>query len=421
MFDTLRAALEIPLEDHESHPFARVETLVDFARERHLYPDYHRIDGGVNEPECTVDGRPYVSFCANNYLSLSEHPRVKRAAQEAIERYGLGPGGSRIISGNVDVIEMLERRIAQLTGMEDCLTFPTGYMANIAVFKALMEPFFGSLPYPRQASAIFVDEYDHGSIMDGCKLSSAKTVTFRHNDLQDLVDKLEQHATFTNRLIVTEGVFCLEGEIIDIPKYVEIARAHDAKLMVDDAHAIGVLGERGGGSPDLHGCAADIDILMGCMDKAMGGTGGYLCGRKGVVDYLRMAARSSVLSSALPCGMAAGILASIDLIEAGADLRESLATKARYLKRELRGLGFSVLGADDIPSVPLFVGSEGLGVAFSERLMQKGIFCPVVRWPAVPPKRARFRISLMARHEQRHLDHLLEACAGIGRELGMIH
>jgi 8-amino-7-oxononanoate synthase len=404
----------------ETTSFGNVKLLLDLVREHGLYPRGLVVEEGVNEPECVANGVRLLQFGANNYLSLSEHPEVKAAAVRAIEKYGIGPGGSRAVSGNVAVIEEVERRIAHLTGMEDCLTFPTGYMANVTVFQTVMNPLVGRLPYQRSEGAIFVDAYAHGSIMDGCELSGVRVTKFKHNNLDDLKSKLDEQESASNKLIVTEGVYCLEGEIIDIPAYVELARAYGAKLMVDDAHAIGVIGSRGGGSPDYHGCAEGIDILMGCMDKAMGGTGGYLCGSRDLIDFLRIAANASVLSSALPCAMAGAVIAAIDLIESGQELREGLRDKSRYLKRGLREAGFTILGTDDLPSVPLLVGGEILGMAFAERLMEKGIFCPIMRWPAVPFGRSRLRLSLMARHERGHLDKLIEACTQVGRELGVL-
>ncbi len=403
----------------EETSFDNVRLLLQHIRENDLYPHFLTIDGGVNEPEFETGGRTLLQFGANNYLSLSEDPAVKTAAIRATEEHGVGPGGSRLMSGNIAIIQEAERRIAGLTGMEDCLTFPTGYMANVTVFQTVMSPFVGRLPYRTQDGVIFIDEYVHGSINDGCKLSGVRTVRFKHNDLSDLKAKLQENESLPNKLIVTEGVYCLEGEIIDIPAYIEMARDHEAKLMVDDAHAIGVLGSRGGGSPDYHSCADGIDILMGCMDKAMGGTGGYLCGSKDLVDFLRIAASSSVLSSALTCSMAGAMIAAIDIIEAAQDRRDDLAEKSRYLHEGLYRQGLTVLGPDYIPSVPLFVGDEALGVAFAHCLLARGIFCPVMRWPAVPLGKARLRLSLMARHEQRHLDALIEACGEVGRELGV--
>jgi 8-amino-7-oxononanoate synthase len=404
----------------ETVNFGNVKIVMDLLRAHGLYPYIATIEEGVNEPESVMDGVRLLVFGSNNYLSLCEHPEVKAAAIRAIEKYGIGPGGSRIVSGNVTVIEEVERRISGLTGMEDCLTFPTGYMANVSVFQAVMTPFLGRLPYQKAEGAIFVDDYVHGSIMDGCKLSGVRIVKYAHNDLADLMSKLREHEGVSNRLIVTEGVYCLEGEIIDIPAYVAIARAHGAKLMVDDAHAIGVIGSRGGGSPDYHCCAEGIDILMGCMDKAIGGTGGYLCGSRTLVDFLRITCNASVLSSALSCAMAGAVIAAVDLIENGQALREGLREKSRYLKRELRAAGFTVLGADDLPSVPLLVGDDALGVTFANRLRDRGIFCPVMRWPAVPFGQSRLRLSLMARHEQSHLDKLVDACSQVGRDLGLV-
>lgn len=418
MLDFMRELLAVDAGQEETN-FDNVRLLLEHIREHNLYPHFLTIDRGVNEPEFNAEGRTLLQFGANNYLSMSEDPAVKAAAIRAIEDHGVGPGGSRLMSGNIAIIEEAERRIARLTGMQDCLTFPTGYMANVTVFQTVMTPFIGRLPYRVQDGAIFIDEFVHGSIADGCKLSGARVVKFKHNDLNDLRAKLDQNESASNKLIVTEGVYCLEGEIIDIPAYIEIARAHEAKLMVDDAHAIGVIGSRGGGSPDHHGCADGIDILMGCMDKAMGGTGGYLCGSKDLVDFLRIAASSSVLSSALTCAMAGAMIAAVDLIETAQDRREGLVWKSRYLHEGLQHQGLTVLGPDYLPSVPLLVGDEAAGVAFAHRLRERGIFCPVMRWPAVPLGKARLRLSLMARHEQHHLDAIIEACGEVGRELGL--
>lgn len=418
MFDFMRELLTVEAGQEESN-FDNIGLLLEHIHDYQLYPHFLTIDSGVNEPEFVSEGRTMLQFGANNYLSLSEHPAVKAAAMRAIEQHGVGPGGSRAMSGNISIIQEAESRLARLTCMEDCLTFPAGYMANVTVFQAVMNPFIGKLPYKTADGAIFIDEFVHGSIADGCKLSGARVVRFKHNNLSDLKAKLNQNESASNKLIVTEGVYCLEGEIIDIPSYVEIARDHEAKLMVDDAHAIGVLGSRGGGSPDYHGCAEGIDILMACMDKAMGGTGGFLCGSKTLIDYLRIAASSSVLSSALPCSMAGAMIAAIDLIEQGQDLREDLARKARYVREGLHAQGLTTLGPDYIPSVPLLIGDEAAAISFSTMLREDGVFSPVMRWPAVPPGRARLRLSMMVKHEQTHLDRLIETCGKAGRELGI--
>jgi 8-amino-7-oxononanoate synthase len=396
-----------------------IEPFVELLRGAGAYPPFETISDGVNEPLCTIDGRSYLLFCANNYLNLSEHPAVKQAAKAAIDKYGTGPGGSRVISGNIDVIEQLETAIAELTGTEDCLTFPTGYMANVTVFQALLDPLFLGMPCARASGALFLDECNHGSVVDGSALTTATVTTFRHNDFADLEAKLTD-CERPNRLVVTEGVYSLEGEIADIPAYIDVARRNRAWLMVDDAHGIGVIGEHGGGIGEHHRCAADIDLLMGCMDKAMGATGGYLCGRGAIIDYLRIAARSSILSSAIQCGTAGGVLEAIRIIRADRGRREAVFAKAAYLRTALRERGFTILGTDDIPSLPLLIGDEYTGVAFAEQLFRRGILCSLVRWPAVPQGKSRFRIIVMAEHSHAQLDRLAAACEEIGRELGVI-
>ncbi len=419
MFEAVRAVAALRDEAETGH-LGRIERLLDFVRDSGLYPPFHTVESRINEPETVVEGRPYLMFGANNYLSLSEDEAVKAAAIRAISRYGIGPGGSRHMSGTVDIIVELEERLADITGMEACMTLPTGYMANVGVIRSLTCEFVGRMPYSDRESVVLVDEYIHGSVSDGCRLAGVRTVRFRHNSLDDLERRLEENRGYTNRVIVTEGVFCLEGEIVDIPEYVALAREWGAMLVVDDAHAIGVLGPRGGGSPDYHDCADGIDLVIGSLDKALGGTGGYIAGSRTLIDYLWLTLRSNLLSSALPCGMAGAMLEVLDRVEAATDIRAELASKAHRLRAALRAEGFTVLGAHDIPSVPLFIGDEAEGIAFASGLLELGIYCPLMRWPAVPPGRCRFRLSIMARHEQRHLDALVEACVTVGRSLGII-
>lgn len=415
----LKAKTRSIIGSNKEDKLAGVSNVLNFLDEAGLYPEFHTISAGVNEPECTVDGKKYLMFCSNNYLSLSEHPDVKKAAKDAIDKYGVGPGGSRVISGNVDVIEKLEAAIADLVGAEDCLTFPTGYMANVAVFKALMDPMFFDMPAKTSDGVIFSDEYNHGSIVDGCRLTKARKVVFKHDDLSDLRKKLEEN-NLPNKLIVTEGVFSLDGEIIDIPKYLELAAEFNAKLMIDDAHGIGVIGKNGGGAADVYGVGSEVDIIMGCMDKAFGGTGGFLCGKKRLIDYLRIASRSSLLSSAIPAGMAGAMLESVNQIKQASKTREEIVQKAEYVTNQLRAKGFRVIARDPIPVVALYVGKETAGIKFAELLWEKGIFSPVIRWPAVPEGESRFRILMMANHTQQHLDRLIDACEFAGRKLGII-
>ena len=404
---------------NDASGFDAIGPFVDVMRETKFYPPFETITSGVNEPVCTIGGRDYLLFCANNYMSLSEHPEVKAAAIRAIDKYGIGPGGARVIAGNVDIIEELEARIAELTGTEECLTLPTGYMANVSIFQALLEPFILGRPSAKGDGAVFLDEYNHGSIWDGLLHTSALVFQYQHDDLESLERKLAS-CDRQNKLIVTEGVYSLEGEIADIPAYIDIARRHGAWLMVDDAHGIGVVGEHGGGVGEHFACADGIDVLMGCMDKAMGGTGGYLCGKKPLIDYLRLAMRSSLLSSAIPCGMAGGVIEAINHLQNDTQTRKSLFDKAQYLRDALRSKGLTVLGEDNIPSLAVLVGDEDVGIAFAEALYDRGVFCALVRWPAAPQGKARFRVIVMADHTYEQLDYFADSCEAVARQLGVI-
>lgn len=397
----------------------KIRDFVDGFRSRGFYPDFVTIKSGVNQPICSVGNKEYLIFCANNYLGLTENQDVKNAANKAIDKYGVGPGGSRVISGNIDIIEELEKKLAELTLTEDCLTFPTGYMANIAVFRALMDPLIGDVPQKGSDGVIFSDEHNHGSIIDGCKLSTAKKVVFKHDDLDDLKKKIREN-DFPNKLIVTEGVFSLEGEIIDLPKYAQMADDTGSKLMIDDAHGIGIIGKNGGGIGEYHGCPDGIDVLMGCLDKAMGGTGGYLCGKTFLIDYLRIASRSSLLSSAITTMMAGAMVESINKIQKGQELRKELFEKAEYLKESLQDVGFRILGHSDLPAIPLYVGDEVLGIKFSKMLWSHGIYSPIIRWPAVPKDTSRFRIIVMVTHTKEQINKFVEACRYVGKQLKII-
>jgi len=387
-----------------------IETFLDGFDRHGLYPDVGTITGGVNEPVCRMNGIEHLMFGANDYLGLSQHPRVKAAANRAIEAYGTGPGASRLVAGNLDVIEELERRIAALTGTEDCLTFPTGYMANASVLRALMDPFLDREPRSSRESIIFLDVHSHGSVFDGASGCEAKKVLFRHDNLLDLEAKLQQHAEIPNKLIVTEGVYCLYGEVIHIPDYVSLARKYGATLMVDDAHGVGVLGTHGGGIGEHFGCQGGIDVLMGCMDKAFGGTGGYLCGKRSLIRYLRIACRSSVLSSAIPAGMAGAMCEAATLIHDGHDLRERLFANAASLRAQLLEAGFELVTRDRLPSVVLRIGAEALGIEFSRQLREQRIYCPLIRWPGVAKGDSRLRINLSALHQPEHLEAFVIAC-----------
>ncbi len=409
---------ELPAQ--ETAKLGRVSDTLAFA-ERHLvYPDYRVIGSAGTDPLAVIDGREVVMLASNDYLGLSRHPSVIDAIHAAADAHGSGPGGTRILCGNVEVLERLDAKVAELVGCEDAITFPTGYMANLSVFNGLLDPWFGLFPYRRGTATVFADEHNHATVHDGLRLSDAKRVLYRHDDLADLEAKLAACEGQGPRMIVTEGVWSVEGRISPLPEVVALADRHGAILMIDDAHGIGVLGERGGGTLQHFGLEGRADLVMGSFDKGLGGMGGFLAGRRDVVRWLRMAARAYVFSSAVPAVLAAAAIASIDAAREGKLLRRRLWRNAQLLREGLAGLGFRLYGDGSAPTVPVFVGEEHLAVRFQRRLLELGVFAPAFRWPATPRGEARIRVTPMASHDTEQLGRALEAFRRAGRELGLI-
>lgn len=385
------------------------------------YPEYITLDSAGTEPEVIIEGKKCLLFCSNNYLGLSKNPEVIKAAIRGVENHGIGPGGSRILSGNIRELNELDTAVASLVGKEDAITFPTGYMANAAIFKALMDPLIFQMPYGKGDGVIISDEYNHYSILEGCRISYSKKVVYKHNDINDLENKLiENKGIVGNKIVVTEGVFSMEGEISPLKEILSVTKAHGFSLMVDDAHGLGVFGDQGGGIPQELGIEKDIDILMGTLDKAIGGMGGFLAGNKVLIDYLRIASRPYLFSSAVSGVMAYGVIKAIEIVKSRPELRRKVLDNAYYLKNKLQELGFTIYGDSNIPAVPVKIGNENLGIKVASRLRNYGIFTPIVRWPAVPKGESRVRITIMATHTRKHIDELINVLSHIGKSEGLI-
>jgi 8-amino-7-oxononanoate synthase len=404
----------------ETSKLQRVSETMRFAEQHLIYPDFHRLDSAGTAPVVTIGGRELVMLACNDYLGLSRHPEVIEAVQDAADVHGSGPGGTRILCGNVSVLEELDAKIAEHLGCEDAMTFPTGYMANLSLFNGLLDPAFVVLPYRRGAATVFADEGNHATVHDGVRLSSAETVYYAHDDLEDLARKLEAHAGTGPRMIVTEGVWSVEGKISALPEVVALAERHGAILMIDDAHGIGVLGDHGGGTLQHFGLEGRADLVMGSFDKALGGMGGFLAGRRDVIRWLRFSSRAYMFSSALPSVMAAAALASLRLCREGRLLRARLRRNSELLRAGITGLGFQVMGDGIAPTVPVHLGDEQLSMRFQRRLFELGVYAPAFRWPAVPKGTARMRLVPMASHETEHLERAVDAFRRVGQELGMI-
>lgn len=348
-------------------------------------------------------------FASNDYLGLTQDERVKQAAIRAVEAYGTGSGGSRLTTGNLRLHEQLEERIAAWKGKETAIVFSSGYLANVGTLSALMGA----------GDTIFSDELNHASLIDGCRMSKADTVVYRHADVHDLEEKLKRAKPGGKKLIVTDGVFSMDGNIAPLPAIVAAAEAYGAWVMVDDAHAAGVLGAKGAGTPEYFGLTDRVQLAAGTLSKAVGAEGGYVAASAAVIDYLRNYARSFIFQTALSPGVIGAALEAIQVIESEPMRRKRLLAASDYMRHSLRMHGFTLVeGAT--PIIAVLIGEAEQAVAFSARLEEKGVFAPAIRPPTVPDGSSRIRLTLSASHTQEMVDHAIAACEEAGREMGII-
>ena len=356
-----------------------------------------------------VDGRRVLNFSSNNYLGLANHPQVVAAAKRAMDRYGVGPAAVRTIAGTMTLHVELEQRLAAFKGVEAAITFQSGFNANLATIPALVG----------RGDVIFSDRLNHASIIDGCRLSRAQIVAYEHCDPDDLRRQIAATTEYGRRLIVSDGVFSMDGDIAPLPALYEIAAEHDILLMVDDAHGEGVLGRGGRGIVDHFGLHGKVDIEVGTLSKAFGVVGGVVAGSQVIVDWLRQRGRPFLFSSAMTVPDVAACLAAVDLLEASTDLVDRLWQNAEYFKSGMKALGFDT-GLSTTPIVPVMLGEAPLAQRFSRRLFEEGLFAMAIGFPTVPQGKARIRVMSSATHSRDDLDRALDIFAKVGRELGVI-
>ena len=358
-------------------------------------------------PHVKIDGKDYLLLSSNNYLGLCNDDRLKQAALDAIEKYGVGSGGSRLTTGSYEIHRNLEEEIASFKGTEAALLFNAGYMANVGAISGIAD----------KSWVIFSDRLNHASIVDGCRLSRAETVLYNHCDASDLARKVQSYAG-RQAMIVTDGLFSVDGDIAPLPAIVEIARKNNILLMVDDAHATGVLGPNGGGTADYFGLRDQIDISMGTLSKALASEGGFVAGKRSLIDYLINTSRSFIFSTALSPATIAVARKALDIIRTEPQRRQTLLANAAWFRTELRKAAFDV-AENEAPIISIVVGEPDLAVAFSNRLMERNIFVSAIRPPTVPAGTSRLRISIMATHTREDLLKALNHIKEIGRELGV--
>ncbi|MFW6078334.1 MAG: aminotransferase class I/II-fold pyridoxal phosphate-dependent enzyme [Gemmatimonadota bacterium] len=372
------------------------------------YPYFVPIEAS-HDTEVVVRGERKVMMGSNNYLGLTHHPKVLEAAERALHRYGSGCTGSRFLNGTLDLHEELEDRLARFLGKESALVFSTGFQTCQGVVATLVG----------RGDHAFLDKLDHASIVDGARLCFGTVHRYPHNDLDTLERQIASAPPDAGKLIVADGIFSMEGDIVDLPGLVALADFHGAEIMIDDAHALGVLGERGGGTAQHFGLEEEVELIAATFSKSLASIGGVVAGPESVIHYLQHHARSLIFSASMPPAAVATVLAALDVIEAEPERRERLWRNTRRMKEGLQELGYDI-GASETPILPVVIGELDQTFLFWKELFELGVYTNPVTPPAVPDNSCRLRISLMATHTHEHIDLALEAFAKLGSKLAVI-
>jgi glycine C-acetyltransferase len=373
-----------------------------------MYNQIRTIESAM-DGHVVINGKRVLNFCANNYLGLANHPRLKDAAKKAIDEYGIGPGAVRTIAGTMSLHDELESRLAKFKNVEATVTLQSGFTANLATIPALVG----------RGDVIFSDRLNHASIIDGCRLSRASIVAYEHNNVDDLRQKIEETTEYNRRLIVTDGVFSMDGDIAPLPGLYEVANEHGIMLMVDDAHGEGVLGKGGRGIVDHFGLHGKVDVEVGTMSKAFGVVGGIVAGKKVIIDWVKQRGRPFLFSSAMTVPDVAACLEAVDILESGDELVKRLWENAAFLNDGLTKMGFNT-GSSQTPIIPVILGEAPLAQDFSKRLMDEGVFAMAIGYPTVPKGTARIRVMNTAAHSQTDLAEALQAFETVGKALNVI-
>jgi len=369
-----------------------------------------RLVSGPQGPRVLLDGKPVLLLCSNNYLGLADHPHVREAAADAAMRWGVGAGASRLVSGTMTIHRRLEERLAAWEGSEGCLLFGSGYLANIGTIGALAGA----------GDTVFSDELNHASIIDGCRCSRAEVVVYRHLDTEHLAWSLRHHGggEGRRRLIVTDSVFSMDGDVAPLVEIVELAKEYDARTMVDDAHAIGALGPGGRGAVAQAGLEGEVDVVVGTLGKALGSYGAYVCADEQTIRYLINTARSLIFSTAPGPPAVAGALAALELLQERPHRVERLRSAARTVRNALAGEGFPVADGE-MQIVPLIVGDEHAAMSLCNEALQRGVFAQAIRPPTVPAGTSRLRLATMASHTTEELKMAARVLGEAARAIGL--
>ncbi len=372
------------------------------------YPYFKAIESGA-DVEVMIKGKKLIMAGSNNYLGLTQDPRVKEAAAKALDKFGAGCTGSRFLNGTLELHEELEHRLAKYMKREAALVFSTGFQTNLGVIATIVG----------KDDVIFADRANHASIVDGCRLAFGKTVRYRHNDMAHLEKLLETHKNAPGKLIVADGVFSMEGDIVDLPSIASLAAKHKATVLIDDAHSIGVLGKYGRGTGEHFGMEDKVDLVLGTFSKSFASIGGFVAGDAYVLDYIKHHARTLIFSASMPPAAIAAVIAAVDIIEKEPERIEQLWRNVHKVKKAFDDLGFNT-GHTQSPIIPIHVGEDMKTFEFWKQLYENGIFTNPVITPAVPAGQGLIRTSYMATHTDDILDQIIDTFARVGRKVGLI-
>lgn len=381
------------------------------ARAQGIYPYFKAIESGA-DAEVSIGGRKMIMIGSNNYLGLTTHPKVKEAAIRAVEKYGSGCTGSRFLNGTLDIHEELEHRLARFMRKERALLFSTGFQVNLGVISTVVG----------KDDVILCDRMNHASIIDGTRLSFGRTLKFKHNDMNDLeriLDSVEMQESAGSTLVITEGVFSMEGDLGTLPDIIRLKRRYGFRVLLDDAHGIGYFGTSGRGVAEHFGAERDTDLIMGTFSKSFASLGGFVAGDTAVIDFIQHHARALIFSASMPPSAVATVLAALDIIEKEPEHRERLWKNTRKMHAAFRDLGFDI-GTTQSPVVPIIIGDFEKTMIFWRELFEAGVFVNPIIPPAVPPDLALLRTSYMATHTDEELDRVIDIMGKVGKKLGVI-
>jgi glycine C-acetyltransferase len=392
-------------------PLQYLHDAIEDLKAKHLYFNLKILEG-EQKPVANFDGKEVINLSSNNYLGLTTHPKLRRAAIDATRKFGVGSGAVRTIAGTMKMHMDLEAQIASFKKVEACVVFQSGFTANAGTVSAILG----------KEDLVISDELNHASIIDGCRLSRATIKVFKHKDAADCERVLQETNDWNGKkLLITDGVFSMDGDIANLPALCDLAEKYNCIMMVDDAHASGVLGNRGRGTIDHHNCHDRVDIQVGTLSKAIGSIGGYVCGSRDLIDFLHQRARPFLFSTSHPPSVTATCQAAFELLdsEAGDKLIKKLWANTKFFKRKLKKLGFDT-GKSETPITPIMVGEAAKAFQFSRELFAEGVFAGAIGFPTVPEGKARLRTIVTATHKRADLERAAEIIGRVGKKLGVV-